>query len=319
MTILNVMFLFWLSVVFPSISFAEEVSGSEASVPGSGDSATGTSTTGEYPFPAEVYKPFYIIVGISDRNGDERNSDQNNKERCDIKFQVSLKKNLWPERADTRWSRYLRPAYFGYTQKSFWNICRGSAPFRETNYNPSFFVELPADSSPRKQLDEWFIKKGGDRIRVSYGYEHESNGQAAPLSRGWDRLYVEAKGDWGGTTTASGFDEQGHSDHELVVKGWTIVHRSGYNALIGKHMGYGELSYSRIGKPTGFLKDIIGNTRTTLTARLRSVRLDFVMSPPSSRGRYWGLLQYFSGYGDELERYNQHESAIRIGVAFSTR
>jgi len=56
---------------------------------------------------------------------------------------------------------------FSYTQKSMWQIYTESAPFRETNYNPEFFVSLPIYHSS----DVLSVKM----LRVSLS--HQSNGQ----------------------------------------------------------------------------------------------------------------------------------------------
>ncbi len=70
--------------------------------------------------------------------------------------------------------------YFGYTQISFWQAYdqNGSAPFRETNYNPEIFYRT-------KRFPFHSGRFGGD-----IGFEHESNGQTPPVSRSWNLLYA---------------------------------------------------------------------------------------------------------------------------------
>ena len=57
-----------------------------------------------------------------------------------------------------------------------------SRPFRETNYMPELFGSFRPG-----------IELGSFRWNVlNFGYTHQSNGRADPISRSWDRLFVEA-------------------------------------------------------------------------------------------------------------------------------
>lgn len=251
------------------------------------------------------FKPNYIIYGHKSGNDDAENMNNG----CDIKFQISLKKQLSPPKSISDYTPNLLKKiggklFFGYTQKSFWDICRDSAPFRESNYNPSLFLENSLG----------IINIGDIEIHLpnSYGYEHESNGQAGNISRSWDRVYYEQYLKWGGLIKDGGFDKQKHFLHELGIKGWAIVEKGIYNDRAEQFLGNLEASYALTGK----------KYRMKLTARKKSGRLDlFIDELPIIKfgrmGEYWWLLQYFNGYGDSLERYDQHEQTIRFGVAFS--
>lgn len=84
-------------------------------------------------------------------------------------FQISAKQRL-----------FATNFFFGYTQKSFWQIYDQdrSRPFRETNYNPEVFYRWTPDP---EVWHHW---------GVDVGLEHESNGQSLPESRSWNRVYV---------------------------------------------------------------------------------------------------------------------------------
>ena len=86
-------------------------------------------------------------------------------------FQFSIRRNL----LSCDWV----PLYFGYTQRSFWQLYDwdGSAPFRESNYHPELFVDYRLT----------WLKDTPWGLRL--GIEHESNGQRDPLSRSWNRTY----------------------------------------------------------------------------------------------------------------------------------
>jgi len=70
----------------------------------------------------ESYEPSYFGIVAAHSNSDVVG---------DVKFKLSLKYKLNED----------YPLYFGYSQKSFWNITEDSAPFRESNYAPELFIK----------------------------------------------------------------------------------------------------------------------------------------------------------------------------------
>ena len=130
----------------------------------------------------------YIIAG-RDKNGIEN-----------IKFQIGLRINLVDNTCFN----------FAFNQKSFWDIGRESAPFREHNYNPELFCQLE---------------------KVKFGYEHESNGRDGVESRSWERISV--------TTIQKANDYL-----TFVFKVWSPFFYAKENKDIIHYYGYGELTGS---------------------------------------------------------------------------
>lgn len=117
-------------------------------------------------FAIERHKLNYFIVGEPD------------KREAQVKFQFSIKMKVFKE----DFHKYF-PLFAAYTQKSFWDIGKESAPFSESNYNPEVFLDYPLDASII--INSFRIKS----IAVS-PYEHESNGMAGLDSRSWNRYYA---------------------------------------------------------------------------------------------------------------------------------
>ena len=93
----------------------------------------------------------------------------------EVAFQLSFKTKLWEDILGKDLD-----LWFGYTQRSFWQLYNfeDSAPFRETNYEPEVFINLPMD-----------LDLPGMSLRsINFGINHQSNGKAEPLSRSWNRI-----------------------------------------------------------------------------------------------------------------------------------
>ncbi len=97
---------------------------------------------------------------------------KNEDEIMEAKFQISVKKQLYELK---EWE-----LYFAYTQIAWFDVYneQESRPFRETNYNPQFFIRTP---------------KFGP-FQLDGGYWHESNGGRPDITRSWERWYLE--GSW---------------------------------------------------------------------------------------------------------------------------
>ena len=94
------------------------------------------------------------------------------RKSVETKFQISLAKPLFYDVFGLRESLVA-----AYTQTSWWQITKTSAPFRETNYQPEIFLNF---ASP-KYLEQIGVKN------LKFGLLHESNGRDGTNSRSWNR------------------------------------------------------------------------------------------------------------------------------------
>ncbi len=186
--------------------------------------------------------------------------------------------------------------YCAYKQISFWQAydVGNSSPFRETNYNPELFYRFEEKS--------W----GSGRAGADAGFEHESNGQAMPLSRSWNLLYAapyyhgkqwlayvklryripESPKETPGS--AEGDDNPDITDY----LGWSDIHF--YYSFPNQHQVH-LLVRGYIGTDKGI------------------VSLNWSIPIPSL-GNSFILVSGSSGYGESLADYNK--SINRVGVGF---
>ncbi len=232
------------------------------------------------------YKTNYILLGSYDAVKHE------DRKRFETKFQISFKKELF-----TNVFGFKNQLYFGYTQKSFWQIAEKSSPFRETNYAPEFFLSIPYKDSNS------IIKK------YKIGLLHQSNGRSGLLSRSWNRIYLQ------------GFLIYKHI--EIIPRIWYRIperkKRNIYDAGgddnpdILKYLGYGDL---RIVIP--YDKNIFSFTlRNNFRINDDKGAVLFDWSFPLLKNNIFGYIQIFSGYGESLIDYNKRNNKIGIGFSIS--
>jgi phospholipase A1 len=207
-------------------------------------------------------------------------------EDVEAKFQLSFKGRL-ATTEDRRWG-----LWFAYTQQSNWQVYAGdiSSPFRETNYMPELFGSF----RPGVELGGWQWNL------LNFGFNHQSNGRADPISRSWDRLFVEG-----------GFERDNLA---LIVRAWTRVRPGDYeddNPDITDYLGYGQVTaLYRRGENTftllgrGNLNTGKGAAQFTWTSRpvLGPMRVHF---------------QLFSGYGESLIDYDWNQTTVGLGVTLN--
>jgi len=206
-------------------------------------------------------------------------------EREEAKYQISFKVPLLTGIFDDKTT-----FWFGYTQKSFWQVYNQdeSAPFRETNYEPELFF--------RQQLD-WELGPG-TLSAVSVGFNHQSNGQADPRSRSWNRI----------------MGSMGYSyDRWLfMVKPWLRLPESGGdddNADIERYLGHA--SYHAVYKLTEdrtFSLKLLNNLRSD-----NRTSVEFGYSFPMG-DTLKGFFQYYNGYGESLIDYNHRIERFGVGI-----
>lgn len=187
----------------------------------------------------------------------------------------------------------LGKLHFAYTQTSVWDLSETSRPFRDSSYRPSLYLEFdqPTDGA------------APDIIRT--GYEHESNGQAAEVSRGVDMLFFQP-----------GWYYRVNDRLLLIAPKFRVnLSKSEYNEDIGDYRGYVDL-YLRYGREESWI--------TALTARYGkgghgslTIEASYPLRKPifTRTGGYF-YVQVFHGYGETLLNYNEHAGTqLRVGLA----
>lgn len=220
------------------------------------------------------------------------------RETEEAKLQFSMKYQLIQD----------QPYYFGYTQKSFWQIYDHdrSRPFRENNFNPEFFFDGSNDTG---------------NFAMQIGIEHESNGRGFEFdeaenenvnkSRSWNRVYVQPKLKFG-------------KDFVTSLKLWYRLEEDAKlddndpggddNPDIQQYLGYLEWRTAWVlrGKDDIQLLSMIRDGRISGTG---TIQLDLLIRPYGSSRDIFIQFHFFKGYGESLIDYNREVTKVGIGFA----
>lgn len=192
--------------------------------------------------------------------------------------------------------------WFGYTQQSYWQLFSASIsrPFRITDHEPELIYIAPTD--PVELPGGWRLRYGGMSVN------HQSNGQALPLSRSWNRVILMA-----------GMEKD--TRFTLTGRLWQRMPEaadSDDNPGISDYVGRAEVS----GRWNIDKVNTLGLTvRHSLQATANgSFRLEWMRALSNgNHGRYDSGLrlhtEIFSGYGDSLLDYNHHRTVLSIGLS----
>ncbi|WP_107804979.1 phospholipase A [Campylobacter concisus] len=199
----------------------------------------------------------------------------------ETKFQISLAKPLFYDVFGLRESLVA-----AYTQTSWWQITKTSAPFRETNYQPEIFLNF---ASP-KYLEQIGVKN------LKFGLLHESNGRDGTNSRSWNRAYVQGDLVYGNLT--------------ISPRVWSVIGEKNDNKEILNYIGHGDLRLSYKLNDQIFSLMLRNNLHFDKTNK-GAAEISY-MFPIFSSGVY-GYLQYFTGYGESLIDYDRHTDKVGLG------
>lgn len=228
-----------------------------------------------------IYKDNYIVTGTSFSGG------KVNKYNSDAKFQISLRHRLY---------RGLLPyriyVFLTYSQKSFWDIYQKSAPFAETNYNPTI------------GFGRNFIK---DRRIAGIGmiqFEHESNGRDSIWSRSWNRV----------TFTGIYIFNKNYS---LQAKVWIPMMVAKENKNIARYSGIGHVAGTYTNDENRLSCSVLMikrggwnfNASWQLEIAYRIFRLD----------NQYVFLQFYDGYGESLIDYDRFHRYVRVGFVIKPK
>jgi len=232
------------------------------------------------------YKPNYILpISYVSRPNQNQNDFlagqrlQNAEAKFQLSFRIPVARGLF-------WNH--GKLSFAYTQISYWQVYnqKASAPFRETNYEPEVILDF----------DTNYNVLGLNGRLATLGYVHQSNGRTPPLSRGWDRIYIQnvfQRGNFG-----------------MIVRPW--IHLPDIekedNPDISHYMGNFELRLAWKAGPVVW--SALG--RNNLTKDNKGAA-EFAVSFPLL-GLVRSYVQFFSGYGESLLDYDHYSTRIGAGV-----
>jgi phospholipase A1 len=246
-------------------------------------------------YPISLYHPnYFLLFRYTDRVNDQpfsplfsaAGTPDQDLDSTEAKFQLSFKARLWTT-DDRRWGLWL-----AYTQQNQWQVYNDeiSRPFRETNYMPEVFGSYRLD---------WHTA-GLDWKLLNFGFNHQSNGRADPLSRSWNRIFAEIGAE--------------RSNLALTLRAWTRLNEAADkddNPDITDYYGYTELNALYRWRGNSFSLMGRGNFSTGKGA----VQLAWFSRP--ILGPLRGYLQVFSGYGESMIDYNWNQTTVGIGIALN--
>jgi len=240
------------------------------------------------------HRPNYILLGnynfssMNDQPWDDYTGEDIDLNNTEAKFQISFKFMLWENLFKKRTNGDL---FFAYTQLAMWQLYNKdiSSPFRDTNYEPEFFLTFDND---------WKIFGFTNRLNA-LGFAHQSNGRSDPVSRSWNRVY------------ASFIIEKGNFASGLKV--WYRIpedEEDDNNPDIEDYLGNFELRGVYKWKKQTF--GIMWRNNLDLDENRGAVQLDWSFPLPGT-DRIKGYVQYFNGYGQCLIDYNASASTLGAG------
>ena len=220
-----------------------------------------------------LWKDGYIATGFATNKPVSQYSS-------DIKFQLSLALRLWSIKGKV-------DILATYSQRSIWDVYQESCPFRETAYNPGLWVS-------------W---QTGEKVRLLFGIEHESNGLNGETSRSFNYATVaclyEPFNPWrfGARAWYGYYDKENISNYfryRGVAQVWGSFHtlndRFSVTALVNPTVTFAKCNLK-------------------LEASWRMAKRDDWI--PSL------FVQYCYGYGETMIDYNRLSSKIRIGISLT--
>lgn len=220
-----------------------------------------------------VYKDTYFTTGIPLHGSINSNT-------ADALFHISIRHRLTKSRLPFNTFLYLT-----YTQKSFWDVYADSAPFRDSNYNPSLGLG--------KVIIHNDIVRGGAFLQI----EHESNGRDGKESRSWNMISLSAKYFYNMQLTFEG-------------KLWIPLVDGDENSDLVDYRGIATISANYITKNKKWWlatelnpRKGFGNVNTIVTAGFKISKND----------NQYIYARFYNGKGDSLLDYNKYDINIRVG------
>ncbi len=196
----------------------------------------------------------------------------------EVEFQVSLKYDF---AADV--FGFDETYTLAYSQKSFWQLYADSAYFRETNYNPEFFITLPFSYNYLKGL--------------RFNFAHQSNGRGGEEERSWNYVNLSA------------FFQFGFAFVEFDV--FKDVLSLEYNKDLMDYMGY-----TKVQLIVPYKEHILKLSSRHTFSKYRALEASYTYPVFGSKTLFF-YAKAFSGYGESLIDYDHKLHKFGIGFSLS--
>jgi len=237
-------------------------------------------------FNLRAYQENYFLPASYRYGSDISQFESHQTKNIETEFQVSIRYDFASDLLG------LGELYsFGYTQRSWWQLYSESAFFRESNYQPEFFVKIPTYTF----LDNTPIK--GFKVALV----HQSNGRGGEYERSWNRV------------SFSTFLQTKNLITELEL--WNrLPDNIDYNPDLIDYLGNGQLKFMFPYEKHLFKLTLRSNPS------LHKSSAEFTYSHPLPAREENDLFLYiktFNGYGESLIDYNHNVNKISIGVSIS--
>jgi len=230
------------------------------------------------------YEPTYFLYGGAPANA---------------KIQVSFKyRFVNPEGELAQHLPWFTRLHLGYTQTAFWDLAAKSRPFTDTIFQPALFYQY--------DLERPSFLPAASHLRVSAGFEHQSNGKDGIDSRSLNLGYIEPE---------ITFPLAQDLNLNLRARGWVYLGDLTDNPDIGDFRGNGLIAVG-IGDPNGLM--LTSELRGNPAGGKGNFQID--LSYPLNRILFRNLDLYvfgqlYSGYGESLIDYNRKDTRLRFGIA----
>lgn len=256
----------------------------------------------------EEYRRVYSNTHPNNYSPEQLSSSYSDTE---LEFQISLQKMLSHDLLG-----FDETLTLAYTQKVWWQAYSDSAPFRETNYQPEFFITVPTSTT---------IDRAIGLKALRYGFIHESNGQEGYKSRSWNRLYLSGLWQhknlfinsrlWYRIRENSKYEGYYHGAADPATGVINPNAPGDDNPDIENYLGYGDIVIKYLYKQHQFGSKLRYNFGCGGEDR-GAVELNWSHPFFGSKNVFW-YTELFSGYGESLIEYDQQVNKISLGFSFS--
>ena len=221
-------------------------------------------------------------------------------EKPAAKFQFSFKYLILGDQAASIPLRSsLHGLYFGYTQRSLWDVTASSSPFYDTSYMPELTYESLTS------VAGWEAHGGYHWLGYQTAVQHESNGRPDPDSRSTNIVYLRPM---------LGFGRPAGWWLVFAPKLYFNIGGLSDNPDLPIYRGYGEYSMI-VSKGNRLSLALTGRIGSHWDKGSIQADLTYPLQAPVGGFATYLLVQYFNGYGESILDYNQKSSTVRGGVS----